>query len=471
MSDIFSNDFLLGSGLAKDIYARAASLPIIDYHSHLPVDVLASNRPFANLTDIWIRGDHYKWRAMRLNGMSESLCSGTASDEEKYKAWAATAPITLRNPLYHWNCLELQRYFGIDRELSPATAPGIWEETNALLQTDAYRPQALLDRMGVEVLCTTDDPADDLRHHRTLRHENGFKTRVYPTFRPDGACVLQGVVRFREWIDRLSSASNLEIKDLTSFLYALRNRHDEFHQLGCRVSDHGLEHVDVKECTESMAMQIFSRLLRGVQIGDKELEQWRSFMMRLFGEWNHERGWVMMLHLGALRNNNSRVFSHVGLDTGCDSIGDFSHAREINHFLNSLDVAGKLPKVVLFNSNPRDNLLFATIAANFFEEGMPGKVQYGPSWWFLDTAAGIKEQFDALSLVGLAHRFIGMVTDSRSFLSFSRHEYFRRLLCNLYAEEALAGLLPNDSERLLASLEGIFYHNARNYFNWENKSC
>jgi len=466
-----NENLLLQSNFAIDLYTRLATLPIIDYHSHLSVERLASNTNFKNLTDIWIRGDHYKWRAMRLNGMPESVCSGTASDEDKYKAWASTAPLTLRNPLFHWNCLELRLNFSIDRELSPTTAQGIWEEANALLRTEDFRPMALLKRARVKVLCTTDDPADDLRHHIALRLNQTTETHVYPTFRPDAACNLQGGTAFRMWIERLAAVANSEIKNLTTFLTALRSRHDEFHRLGCRVSDHGLESIDAQGCSESAAEFLFASLLKGGELDQEQMEQWRSFLMQRIGEWNHERGWVMMLHLGAQRNNNNRIYSRVGLDNGCDSIGDFSHGRGLNRFLNSLDKAGKLPKVILFNSNPRDNLLFATIAGNFFEDGVPGKVQYGPAWWFLDTSNGIKDQFDALSAVCLAHRFVGMVTDSRSFLSFSRHDYFRRLICNAYASDALAGLIPQDIDRLVTSLEGIFYQNAWDYFDWECKTC
>lgn len=464
-------DFLLHSDLARELFERVRSLPIIDYHSHLPVDVLAQNRPFGNLTDLWIRGDHYKWRAMRLNGIPEALCSGAASDLNKFNAWAATAPMTLRNPLHHWSRLELSRYFGIERELTPATAQGIWEEVNALLQTPDFTPRALLTRSGVQVLCTTDDPADSLVHHQTLRASSGFSTAVYPTFRPDAACVMHGTATFLMWLDRLRAVVDHPIESLAGLLDALQRRHADFHEMGCRVSDHGLEMVDAVDCTRQQAQQLFNRLLAQESLDSTDLAKWRSYLMQRFAEWNQDRGWVMMLHLGALRNNNAKIFGRVGLDTGCDSIGDFAHAQGLNSFLNALDQSGRLPKVIIFNSNPRDNMVFATIAGNFFEDGVPGKVQYGPAWWFLDTAPGILDQFNALSSVGLAQRFVGMVTDSRSFLSFSRHEYFRRLLCNLYAEDARLGLLPMDVDRLADALQGICYTNACTYFQWERSLC
>ena len=467
MTGVFSDEFLLPSPLSRELYAQVGGLPIIDYHSHLPVDVLAANQPFENLTQLWIRGDHYKWRAMRLNGVPERLCSGEGNDRDKFQAWAATMPRTLRNPLHHWGCLELHRHFGIAQELTPDTAEEIWHTANALLATDAFRPLSLLEKWGVEILCTTDDPADDLRHHRQLREHGAHTTRIYPTFRPDAACCLHGPATFRRWVARLEAAAEHDIHDLAGLIDALRLRHDAFHALGCRLSDHGLETIDSHDCTAAEAQEIFSRLMRDQEVSSLELQKWRAFLMRTFAEWNHERGWVMMLHLGALRNNNSRMFAHLGLDTGCDSIGDFSHASGLNRFLDHLDSAGTLPRTILFNSNPRDNLVFATIAGNFFEDGVPGKVQYGPAWWFLDQGEGIRAQFDALCQVGLAHHFVGMVTDSRSFLSFSRHEYFRRIVCGLYAEEALAGLLPQDAGRLADTLTGICHRNARHYFDWE----
>jgi len=467
MCDVFSDDFLLHSTFARKLYSRISRLPIIDYHGHLRVDLLASNEPFKNLTDIWIRGDHYKWRLMRLNGVPERYCSGDASDEEKFEAWARTLPFAIRNPIFHWSCRELLHYFGIDSELTPENAWTIWGKANELLKTEALRPRGILSLMNVEILCTTDDPADDLCHHIALRNDSSFGVRVYPTYRPDAALHLNDSASFCVWVMRLSKAADIYIHDLTSFIEALRQRHGAFHAVGCRISDHGLERAYAEPCSQAEATKLFSQMLCSKTPSTAALDQWRGYLMRQFAEWNHERGWVMMLHLGALRNNNTRMFTRIGIDTGCDSIGDFSHAWAVNRFLDALDATGHLPKTILFNSNPCDNLLFATIAANFFEDGVAGKVQYGPAWWFLDTAPGIRQHFNALSFVGLSHQFVGMVADSRSFFSLSRHDYFRRVLCDLYAEDVALGVLPANESRLAGELEAIFYRNARKYFNWE----
>ena len=467
MGDVFSDDFLLNSTTARTIYGLISSLPIIDYHGHLRVDLLASNAPFKNLADIWILGDHYKWRIMRLNGVPERYCSGDASDEDKFEAWARTLPTAIRNPIFHWSCRELLHYFGIQCELTSENAWTVWGKANELLKTGELRPRGILSKMNVEILCTTDDPVDDLRHHFALRSDPSFGVRIYPTYRPDAALHIDDTVSFRGWVTRFSTAADVHIHDLTSFLEALRQRHDFFHAAGCRISDHGLEQAYAEPCSLLEARRLFSQILCGKTRSTAVFDRWRGFLMRQFAEWDHERGWVMLLHLGVLRNNNTRMFSRIGIDTGCDSIGDFSHARAINRFLDALDTAGQLPKTVLFNSNPSDNLMFATIAANFFEDGVVGKVRFGPAWWFLDTAHGIRQNFNALSLAGLSHQFVGMVSDSRSFSSLSRHDYFRRVICNLYAEDISSGLLAASESRLAGTLEAIFYRNAQEYFNWE----
>lgn len=463
MSSIFHDDFLLESTLATDLYRATRGLPIVDYHSHLPVETLAANRPFANLADIWIRGDHYKWRAMRLNGVPERFCSGDASDSEKFQAWAATLPMTLRNPLYHWSALELKQYFGIDTLLTPDTAATIWEQANTLLATDAYRPRELLQKMKVEILCTTDDPADSLEQHQRIKAD-GFEVAVLPTFRPDAALTIADRPLFGAWLQRLAERTETDIASFDDLLAALRMRHDAFGAAGCRMSDHGLERCHVEPCSEAEMRRIFNDFMGDVELDSLDIERWRSFLMREFARWNHEKGWTMLLHLGAARNNNLNIFNTIGRDAGCDSIGDFDHGHRLNKFLSELDAEGRLPKTVLFNSNPRDNLLFATITGNFFEDGVPGKVQFGPAWWFLDTAQGIIDQLNALSQVGLFSRFIGMVTDSRSFLSFTRHDYFRRLVCNMLGEDVRRGLIPDDRAVLEDLLQGVFYRNARQYF-------
>jgi glucuronate isomerase len=457
------DDFLLESTLATELYRATSGLPIVDYHSHLPVEALAANAPFANLTDIWLRGDHYKWRAMRLNGVPERFCSGDAGDREKFQAWSATLPKTLRNPLYHWSAMELKRYFSIETPLTPETASTIWEHANALLATDAYRPRALLERMKVELLCTTDDPADSLEHHQRLQAD-GFDVRVLPTFRPDAALAIADRPLFGAWLQRLAARTGQDLAHFDDLLLALRTRHDAFGAVGCRLSDHGLARCHVEAASESDMRRIYADFLTGVEPSTVDIERWRSFLMAEFARWNHEKGWTMLLHLGAARNNNRHLLATLGRDIGCDSIGDFDQGQHLNAFLSALDAEGRLPKTVLFNSNPRDNLMFATIAGNFFEDGVPGKVQFGPAWWFLDTAPGMRDQLNALSQVGLFSRFLGMVTDSRSFLSFPRHDYFRRLVCNMLSEDVRRGWIPGDTAVLEELLQAVFYRNARQQF-------
>jgi glucuronate isomerase len=458
--------FLLDTELAVSLFKKTASLPVIDYHSHLPVHVLAENKPFNNVTDLWISGDHYKWRAMRLNGIPEALCSGQASDKEKFLAWSRTAPITLRNPLFHWTAMELSSTFGIEEELCPTTAERIWQKTNDLLATNDYLPRQLLVRAGVETLCTTDDPADSLEHHQKLKAES-FEVKVLPSYRPDRAMQIDDHQSFSEWLNSLSLQASMEIKDVDALLQALEIRHAAFHKAGCRASDHGLEVCYSEPCSKSQADEIFRAWKEGCRIEGLSLQRWQSFILRNVARWNYHRGWSMMLHLGAQRNNNKTISRRLGADAGCDSIGDFSQARQLNRFLNNGEEEGKLPKTVIFNSNPADNHLFATITGNFFDGRTPGKIQLGPAWWFLDTMRGMIDQINSLSEVGLLHHFIGMTTDSRSFLSFSRHEYFRRIMCNLIANEAHRGLIPSEDKRLLRLLEGIFFKNAKNYFAFD----
>jgi glucuronate isomerase len=460
-------DFLLQDDVARELYQRCASLPIIDYHSHLSAERLAANTRFSNLTDLWISSDHYKWRAMRLNGVPERFCSGDAGDFEKFSAWAATLPLLLRNPLQDWSALELHRFFGIDEELSPATASSIWGRVNEQLQGSGFLPRDFLDRMRVEILCTTDDPADSLESHRQLREDPTFAPKVLPTFRPDRALGGEAPEAFLSWLARLEEASDVSVTGYPDFIAALRRRHDAFEGMGCRVSDHGLVHCHSAACSEAEAARIFSRMRQGSQVSPSEAECWRAHLMREFARWDAEKGWTMLLHLGAQRNNNSRLAATMGADVGCDCIGDFDHARTLNAFLDSLDSEGRLPNTILFNSNPRDNLLFATVAGNFFTDGVVGKVQYGPAWWFLDTRRGIEEQYEAMSQVGVAHNFIGMVTDSRSFLSFTRHDYFRRIVAGIYGSEVGRRLLPPDLDRLEATLKAQFYENALTRFGWK----
>jgi glucuronate isomerase len=370
----------------------------------------------------------------------------------------------MRNPLQDWAAMELQQYFGICEELNPDTAASIWGTVNEQLQAGGFAPRDLLARMRVEVLCTTDDPADTLEHHQALRNDLTFAPKVLPTFRPDRALAIEDAKGFGAWVQRLAERTGLDISGYQAFIDALRRRHDDFGGLGCRVSDHGLEHAHAAPCTERQAATIFQRFRDGQPVSPAQAESWRSHLMREFARWDAEKGWTLLLHLGARRNNNSRMATMLGADAGCDCIGDFGQVGALNDFLDSLEAESRLPKTILFNSNPRDNLAFATIAGNFFEEGEAGKVQHGPAWWFLDTREGIIAQYDAMSVVGVAHNFIGMVTDSRSFLSFVRHDYFRRVVSNIYGAEVESGLLPDDRERLAQALRAQFYENAHNRF-------
>jgi glucuronate isomerase len=451
------DDFLLQTDSARDLYHRfAAKRPIIDYHNHLSAAQIAANHPFADLSEIWLAGDHYKWRALRANGIEERYVTGDATPQEKFRAWAATVPYTLRNPLYHWTHLELKRHFGIDQLLDAHSADGIWHEANA--QLPDQRVHVILQRQQVRVLCTTDDPADSLQHHEAIRR-SPLATRVYPTFRPDKAMQLQNPAAFNAWVERLGHAAESSIATFDDLLGALKKRHDDFHAMGARASDHGLEVCPALPCTHGQARHIFDAA--------REQTAYASFLMLEFGRWNAAKGWAMQLHLGALRNNNSRLLESLGPDTGFDSIGGLPQAHALSAFLNALDRTGELPRVVLYNLNPADNYIFAAMTGNFQDGTIPGKIQFGSGWWFLDQKEGIEWQLNALSNLGLLRRFIGMVTDSRSFLSFPRHEYFRRVLCNLLGEGVESGGLPSDLSLLGKMVEEICFDNVRDYFGFD----
>ncbi|MBL8889769.1 MAG: glucuronate isomerase [Planctomycetaceae bacterium] len=458
-----TEDFLLHNEVAKRWYGVAKTLPIIDYHSHLPPDVIAENRPFSNLYEVWLAGDHYKWRAMRAAGVPESHCTGAATPYEKFQAWARTVPQTLRNPLYHWTHLELQRYFNIRQPLNESTAAAIWEQANQRLQESDLRPQAILQKFNVKVLCTTDDPADDLPYHRQLVSNSALPFRMYPTFRPDVAFAVQQPDRWRAWVQRLSQTANIEVRNLTNLLAALRQRHDEFHRLGCRLSDHGLNQCFAVDGTEAEATQVVEKLLspKSNLIDGILADRFGGFLMRQFAEWDFEKGWTKQLHLGARRNNNQRLRELVGADIGCDSIGDWPQVDRLCEFLNDLDHRGTLPKTIVYNLNPADNYAIATALGNFQDGSIAGKLQWGSGWWFLDQKEGMTWQLNALSNLGLLSRFVGMLTDSRSLLSFPRHEYFRRLLCQLIGHDVVQGELPDDDELLQPLITGICFENAR----------
>jgi len=471
MRDIFiTENFLLTNKTAQILYHEyAEKMPIVDYHCHLPVNEIAENKKFENITQIWLYGDHYKWRAMRTNGVDEKFITGNASDKEKFFKWAETVPYTIKNPLYHWTHMELKKPFGIsDKLLNLDTAEEIWNRCNELLQQDDFSTQGIIKQWNVEVICTTDDPIDSLEYHKKLK-ENPFGTKVIPAFRPDKAMAVENLGEFLNYLKKLELASNTSIKDFQSFIEAIRKRHDYFHENGCRLSDHGIETAYAEDYTLSEIGNIFEKILSKKELTQSEILKFKSAMMYEFGIMDHEKGWVQQLHLGALRNNNSRMYRTLGPDTGWDSIGDFEIARPLAKFLDRLDSENKLTKTIIYNLNPADNELIATMIGNFQDGTVPGKLQYGSAWWFLDQKSGIEKQIDALSNLSLLSRFIGMLTDSRSFLSYVRHEYFRRILCNILGEEIEKGLIPNDIKLIGKMVEDISYNNARNYFDFWNQ--
>lgn len=468
MKDVFiTENFLLTNKTAQILYHEyAAKKPIIDYHCHLPVNEIAENKKFENITQIWLYGDHYKWRAMRTNGVNERYITGDASDKEKFFKWAETVPYTIKNPLYHWTHMELKKPFGIsDKLLNLDTAEEIWNRCNELLQQDDFSTQGIIKQWNVEVICTTDDPVDSLEYHKKIK-ENPFGTKVIPAFRPDKAMAVENLSEFINYLKKLEQSSNISIKDFQSFIEAIRKRHDYFHENGCRLSDHGLETAYAEDYTLSEIENIFEKILFKKELTQSEILKFKSAMMYEFGIMDYEKGWVHQLHLGALRNNNSRMYRTLGPDTGWDSIGDFEIARPLAKFLDRLDSENKLTKTIIYNLNPADNELIATMIGNFQDGTIPGKLQYGSAWWFLDQKSGIEKQIDALSNLSLLSRFIGMLTDSRSFLSYVRHEYFRRILCNILGKEIEKGLIPNDIKLIGKMVEDISYNNARNYFDF-----
>ncbi len=465
MKAFLDENFLLQTKTAETLYHEfAKSMPVIDYHNHLPPEQIANDINFANLTQAWLYGDHYKWRAMRTNGINEKYATGSAGDFEKFEQWAATVPYTLRNPLYHWTHLELQRYFNINTILNKESARDIYEEATALLQTQAYSVRGLLAKMNVRTLCTTDDPIDSLEHHKKI--EENFATKVLPAFRPDKAMNVDDAVSFNEYVDKVEAVSNISVRTYSDYLKALKSRHDFFDEMGAKVSDHGLEQVYAEDYTDIEINTIFNKVRSGKQLEYSENLKFKSAMLVDFAKWDCEKGWVQQFHLGALRNNNARMLSQLGPDTGWDSIGDFSQAKALSKFLNKLDSSNELAKTILYNLNPADNELMATMVGNYNDGSSAGKVQYGSGWWFLDQKDGMTKQMNALSNMGLLSKFVGMLTDSRSFLSFPRHEYFRRLLCNMFGEEIENGELPNDITWTGKIIEDICFNNAKQYFNF-----
>jgi glucuronate isomerase len=461
-------NFLLENAVAVDLYHRfAKDLPIVDYHCHLPVEQIASDHRFRSITEIWLEGDHYKWRAMRADGVAERYCTGDASDYEKFLAWARTVPHTLRNPLFHWTQMELLRPFGVTEILSEKTAKDIFERCNAKLAEPGFTTQGLLRQWKVAVVCTTDDPADSLEHHQALARRADPDTRVYPTWRPDKAMGVDDPASFGAWLAKLEAVSGASIASFDQFLAALDERHAAFHQAGCRASDHGLEQMYAEPWSDTEVKGAFDKARAGKTPDAGEILRYRSAILHRFAVMDHARGWVQQYHLGALRNNNTRFRKKLGADTGLDSIGDFEQARPLSRFFDTLDEKEELAKTILYNLNPADNELFATMVGNFQDGSTPGKMQYGSAWWFLDQLEGMEAQMRALSNMGLLSRFIGMITDSRSFLSYSRHEYFRRLLANILGRDVVRGYLPDDRALLGRLIQDISFFNARAYLGLE----
>ena len=458
-------NFLLKTKTAQLLYHNyAKNLPIIDYHNHLNPKEIAENKKFKNLTEIWLHGDHYKWRAMRSNGISEKYITGNSSDKEKFDKWAETVPFTMRNPLYHWAHLELQRYFNIDELLNEESADSIYEKCSTLLKTKDFSVQAIVSKMNVEVLCTTDDPSDDLSYHKALKNST-FKTKVLPTFRPDNYVLIEKG-SFCDAIKQLESTTKIAINSYNDLLLVLEEKVSYFHQIGCRLADHGLAFIPKTSCTTKELNQIFSKRIHNETLTSTEINNYQVGILIALAKMYYAKEWVMQLHLGAIRNNNDRLKEEIGTDVGCDSIGDYQQAKGLSNFLNSLDADHQLPKTILYNLNPKDNEVFATMAGNFTSNGGINKVQYGAAWWFLDQKDGIEKQLNTLSNMGLLSRSVGMLTDSRSFLSFPRHEYYRRILCNLIGEEIENGELPNTIEWIGKMIQNICYHNAKAYFNF-----
>ncbi|MFI5357189.1 MAG: glucuronate isomerase [Opitutales bacterium] len=459
------DDFLLQTPAARDLYRGfAQDEPIFDYHCHLSPKAVADNHAFADLAEIWLGGDHYKWRVMRANGVPERLCTGDASPREKFDAWCATVPHTLGNPLYHWSHLELKRYFGIEETINPQTADRIWRQANEKLA--GLRVHDILAANRVAAVCTTDDPADSLADHARIAR-SGLKTRVYPAFRPDKALGVHEPAAFNAWLYKLGGEARVAVKSFDDLLAALKRRHDDFHAAGCRLSDHGLDTALAEPCTHAEAAAIFAAARSGRAASPAERAKIGSLLMLEFGRWDAARGWTKQLHFGALRSVRTRGLRALGPDTGFDSVGDFPQAAALGRYLDALDATGQLPRTVIYNLNPADNYVFATMAGNFQDGSIPGKMQFGSGWWYLDQKEAMEWQLQALAHNGLLSRFIGMVTDSRSFLSYTRHEYFRRVLCNLLGGQMERGELPAERELVGGMVRDICFANARNYFRLE----
>ena len=459
-------NFLLQTDTSQRLYHDFASgMPIFDYHCHISPQEIAEDRRFNNLTEIWLHGDHYKWRAMRANGVDEKFITGDSSDREKFQKWAETAPYTMRNPLYHWTHLELRHPFGIKSLLSPSTAGQIWDTCNELLQTNDFSCRGIIRKSNVKVICTTDDPVDSLEYHRIIK-ESDFDVKVIPAWRPDRAMMIEDPESFNKYVGLLEGASNISVTSFDQFMAAIEKRHLFFHQNGCRLSDHGLETMYAAPYTATEISAIFDQVRTGKTPSSEDILKFKSAMLYEFAVLDHSRNWTQQFHLGAMRNNNTRMFGLLGADKGYDSIGDYPMATALSKFLNRLELDRKLTRTILYNLNPGDNEVMATMTGNFQDGSEPGKIQWGSSWWFMDQKDGMINQMNTLSNLGLLSRFIGMLTDSRSFLSYSRHEYFRRILCNLIGTDVENGEIPFDIEFLGQMVQNISYNNAAGYFRF-----
>ena len=460
-------DFMLTNEYARALYHESAeSMPIIDYHCHLDPKMIAENYQFKDLTEVWLGGDHYKWRALRGNGVPEEFITGPRSSYEKFEKWAETVPYTMRNPLYHWTHLELARAFGIYDTLSPKTARAIYEQCTEKLQTEEYRGQALMRMFNVKVVCTTDDPADSLEYHKKIK-DNPFGTKVLPTWRPDKAMAIENPKAYVEYLKKLGWVSGVEINSYQDLLDALRKRQDFFHEMGCRISDHGMDTFYAEDFEMDEIDKIFRNVLKGKRPSEQEVLKFRSAMFLDLGRMYHDKGWAQQFHIGPIRNNNTKMFNLIGPDTGYDAILDLPLAAAGHKFLDRLAMEDKLTKTILYNLNPKDTEVLATMAYTFNDGTCPGKIQLGSGWWFLDQEDGMKKQMNALSSLGLLSRFVGMLTDSRSFLSYPRHEYFRRILCNLIGEDIQNGKLPrSEMDFIHQMVKDISYNNADRYFNF-----
>ncbi|MEI7980642.1 MAG: glucuronate isomerase [Bacteroidota bacterium] len=466
MKDFLDQRFLLNSETAVKLYRDfSKDQPVLDYHCHLNPKDIAEDRKFNNISEAWLHGDHYKWRAMRSNGIDEKYITGNAGDEEKFLKWAETVPYTLRNPLYHWTHLELQRYFGIGKLLQPSSASEIYHECTAKLREKEFSVRNLLLRMNVDLVCTTDDPVDTLEYHEKIAND-GFAVRVIPAWRPDKAMAVENVISYNHYLDKLSGVSGIDIARYDDLLDALQKRQNYFHEHGCRLSDHGLEMFYIDYSPENEIRSIFANIRQGHPLDEIDILKFKSAMLYQFAVMDHEKNWVQQFHVGALRNNNSRMLARTGPDSGFDSIADFPVAVSMSKFFDRLCREDKLAKTIIYNLNPSDNEVFASMIGNFQQGNLPGKIQWGAAWWFLDQKTGIEKHLDALSSLGLLSRFVGMLTDSRSFLSFPRHEYFRRILCNLIGNEIEKGEIPYEMDLIGPMISDISYRNARNYFSF-----